>query len=389
MGMRKLSAVVATVCASAAIAASPALAAKRPSKPPPAQGDFTDHLDAYDTARWYKADGWKNGPPFDNGWLADHIGFAGGLMSIRLDDTAVLGEPYASGNYQSTGFYGYGCYEASFKPVAQPGVVSSFFTFAGPYDNGGNGKHNEIDFEFLGTDMWSVQVNFWTNDDAYASSNEYIVPLWFDASEALHRYAFKWMSTGIEWYVDGVLVYQAVDGQPKATPKATDSLQKIMMNVWPVDETASGWAGAFEYPGHELHGVYDWVRYTRGENCTIGTPPEPPEPPVPPPTGDPARMHVQEIALGLNAQATQVIARVLMVDGAGQPVPGATVDAAWSGVITGGDTRRSTDSAGSAIFYSSRTRTPGEVRFCVTGSSGGGKTYDEAANIEDCELITK
>jgi hypothetical protein len=30
--------------------------------------------------------------------------------------------------------------------------VSAFFTFAGPYDNGGNGRHNEIDVEFLGYD---------------------------------------------------------------------------------------------------------------------------------------------------------------------------------------------------------------------------------------------
>jgi endo-1,3-1,4-beta-glycanase ExoK len=52
--------------------------------------------------------------------------------------------------------------------VAESGVVSSFFTFAGPFDNGGNGKHNEIDIEFLRFDTRTFQVNFWTNDDTYA-----------------------------------------------------------------------------------------------------------------------------------------------------------------------------------------------------------------------------
>ena len=132
-------------------------------------------------------------------------------MDIRLDDRAALGEPYSSGNYQSTGFYGYGCYEASFRPVAESGVVSSFFSFAGPYDNGGNGKHNEIDIEFLGYDTRSFQANYWTNDDAYAGGHEAMVYLDFDASQAFHRYAFKWHSGGIEWYVDGARVYAVAD----------------------------------------------------------------------------------------------------------------------------------------------------------------------------------
>jgi len=103
-----------------------------------------------------------------NAWLAENIEFGNGVMDIRLDDQGALGEPYASGNYQSTGFYGYGCYEASFKPVAASGVVSSFFTFAGPFDNGGNGSHNEIDIEFLGFDTRFFQVNWWRNDHTSA-----------------------------------------------------------------------------------------------------------------------------------------------------------------------------------------------------------------------------
>ena len=250
-------------------------APKRPAKPSPEQDSFIDHLQVYDTSRWVKADGWTNGSPFQNAWLADHIGFLDGRMVITLDDQGVLGEPYSSGNYQSLGFYGYGCYEAGLKPVAGSGTVSSFFTFAGPFDNGGNGKHNEIDIEFLGKDTSSVQFNFFTNDDEYTSRNEYVHYLEYDASLDFHVYAFKWTSAGIGWYVDGKLVHAVPDTLANPTPKTTDSLQKIMMNLWPVDQSAEDWAGSFYYQ-EPLYAEYQWPRFTRGEDCEMGPPPKEP-----------------------------------------------------------------------------------------------------------------
>jgi beta-glucanase (GH16 family) len=136
-----------------------------------------------------------------------------------LDDAATLGEPYASGEHRSNGYFGYGCYEASFKPVLVPGVVTSFFTFAGPYDNGGNGQHNEIDVEFLGNQPGRAQLNFWTDDDSYGSRNEVLIDLGYDPAAAYHRYGFKWTSRSIEWYVDGKRVYTAVDQASSPTPK--------------------------------------------------------------------------------------------------------------------------------------------------------------------------
>ena len=330
-----------------------------------------------------KADGWKNGSPFDNAWPADHITFGAGLMDIHLDDQTALGESYTSGNYQSTGFYGYGCYEASFRPAAEPGVVSSFFTFAGPYDNGGNGKHNEIDIEFLGFDTGAFQANFWTNDDAYAGAHETMVYLDFDASQDFHHYPFRWLSSGIEWFVDGVLVYSVADSTADPTPKTGDSLQKIMMNVWPVDATAAGWAGTFVYPGYPLYGDYDWIRYTAGEDCTVT---DPPSSPPPPPTGDPALIHVGDIGMSLSKRGDQVISRVSVVNGNSAPVPGITVNGVWSGVITGGDGTRTTDAGGVATFYSGRSRSAGGVTFCVTVITGEAMNYDPDANAETCIL---
>jgi beta-glucanase (GH16 family) len=378
------------VCCGALLAvAQPGHAARKNGKPPPAQGDFTDHLAAWDATRWFKADGWKNGPPFDNAWLADHVTFVDGTLVLTLDDQESLGEPYSSGHYQTTGFHGYGCFEASFMPVAEPGVVSSFFAFAGPFDNGGNGHVNEIDIEFLGYDTTKFQANFWTNDDDFSNGHEHLIDLGFDAAADFHRYGFRWTSAGIEWFVDGVAVYRVFDTPADPTPKAGESLLKIMMNVWPVDATASGWAGEFDYPGHALHGIYDWVRYTAGEECSFATAPEPPPPPPPPPSGDPGAMHVADITLALNQQRTQVIARVAVRDGAGAPVPGAEVGAAWSGIISGGDTRRTTGSDGAAVFYSARSRNSGEIRFCVTSVTAAERDYEPSANAESCDSISK
>ena len=90
-----------------------------------------------------------------------------------------------------------------------------------------------------------------------------------------------------------------------------------------------------------------------------------------------------------DARATQAIARVTVVDGLGQAVSGATVAGTWSGVVTSGDGSRVTDAAGTATFYSSRTRTPGTVNFCVINITSNGRTYDSAANLESCEAIVK
>jgi beta-glucanase (GH16 family) len=252
---------------------SEAIAARRPPSAPVPLPSFVDELSSYDTGRWMKADRWTNGSPFDNAWRADHVTHdaAASRMTITLDNRAYLGEPYSSGEYRTKGFYGYGCYEARFKPINEPGVVTSFFTFAGPYDNGGNGRHNEIDIEFVGKDTNRIQFNFWTNDDTYSSHNEYSVRYDTDFSQQAHNFGFRWTESGIEWYVDGNLVY-VVDSKVVKTPKASESLHKIMMNVWPVDATAADWAGVFTYPGTPLKAQYEWVRYDSATQCSFTSP---------------------------------------------------------------------------------------------------------------------
>lgn len=355
-----------------------ALAAAGSQAAPVAQGSFRDDLTTLDTARWMRADGWANGSPFASAWKADHVATTTSLMSLRLSNVTTLGKPYTSGQYQSLGYHGYGCYEARFRPVSAAGVVSSFFTFAGPYDNGGNGLHNEIDIEFVGANTRRMQTNFWANG-APKTGNEYNIPLPFDAAEGLHQYAFKWTSTGIEWFVDGVSVYKVLDSATRPTPKASDSLQKIMVNLWPVDATAAGWAGTFSYPGSPLSSTYDWVRYTAGENCTVS---------LPAPGSTAADVHVQGISLALVNKNTQSTAKVLVLDGLGRPVQSARINGTWTGAITGTSSGL-TDATGNVTVTSAKSTATGTATFCITGVTASGLGYVSSANAATCVSITK
>jgi hypothetical protein len=100
-------------------------------------------------------------------------------------------------------------------------------------------------------------------------------------------------------------------------------------------------------------------------------------------------MRIASIALSLDSRQTQVIARVTVVDGLGNPVSGATVTGSWTGPITGGDTSRVTSTSGLATFYSSRSQATGFETFCVTGVTLSGKSYDSDLNTETCDVIRK
>ena len=64
--------------------------------------------------------------------------------------------------------------------------------------------------------------------------------------------------------IGGQRVHFVWDSEMTPTPKATESLQKIMMNLWPGTGVDS-WLNAFTYPGVPLYAEYDWVSFTPGE----------------------------------------------------------------------------------------------------------------------------
>lgn len=98
---------------------------------------------------------------------------------------------YTGGEWRSKEHFGYGLFQVNMKPIKNPGVVSSFFTYTGPSDDA---KWDEIDIEFSGKDTTKVQFNYYTNGQG---NHEYLDHLEFDASQGLHTYGFEWQADHI------------------------------------------------------------------------------------------------------------------------------------------------------------------------------------------------
>lgn len=222
-----------------------------------ADSSFSDPLLKFDNQRWWVADGWSNGFPFYNRWENESVVMNNSGMAITLDYSPIplvqsastyTSADFRSGELRSHDFYGYGCYEVEIKPVKASGVISAFFLFTGPSDKprNGNGLHNEIDIEFLGNNTRVVQLNFWTNDDSYERSHEYLLLLDFDAAEAFHHYAIEWAETGIKWYIDSKEVYSVISTPDDPTPSIRDNRLRIMANVWAAHNELSNWTGFFD-----------------------------------------------------------------------------------------------------------------------------------------------
>jgi beta-glucanase (GH16 family) len=236
---------------------------------------FSDSLHTMNHAHWWLADGWENGFPFLNRWEAEAVSFGPEGMTITLaaDEQGMNSDEsltFYSGELRSYDFYGYGCFEIDMKPVQAPGVVTSFFLFAGPHDkpHDGSGIHNEIDVEFLGSDTRIVQLNFWTDDDTYLRSHETIIPLGFDASEAFHRYGISWNRKYIEWFVDGKSVYKVRNRKNDPIPTVNSSRLRIMANLWATDPDIADWAGLFDQQSTvPLQATYRNFSFTANQRC--------------------------------------------------------------------------------------------------------------------------
>lgn len=217
---------------------------------------LNEDLDRNNPLFWQAADGWTNGNPFNNGWRADHVSFSNGLMTLQLDNNgcpqACSGKPYASGEYRTQEFYGYGLLEARFKPARADGTVSSLFFYTGPSDKN---PWDEIDIEFLGKDPTRMQINYYTNG---RGNHEKMIDLEFDASQGFHTYGIRRGKDSITWYVDEKPIHTETGtrGPLPAHPG------RIMANLWP--STAVSWSGEFDYQG-QVQAQYDWIRFNPEE----------------------------------------------------------------------------------------------------------------------------
>ena len=138
--------------------AAPGVAAAAPATQTKASDAFEVDLSKGANNLFEASDGWTNGMPFNCFWHKENVTFEDGTLQLTVDESpnpAADKVPYSGGEYRSKATYGYGRYEVVMKAMKNDGVVSSFFTYTGPYDGD---PWDEIDFEVLGKDTSKVQL---------------------------------------------------------------------------------------------------------------------------------------------------------------------------------------------------------------------------------------
>ncbi|ORX42269.1 concanavalin A-like lectin/glucanase, partial [Anaeromyces robustus] len=111
----------------------------------------------YHESNRFEMSNWNNGGMFYCIWTPNNDKFENGKLKLTIDK---MGSGYTCGEYRTRNYYGYGMFQVNMKPIKNPGVISSFFTYTGPSDGT---KWDEIDIEFLGYDTTKIQFNYFTN----------------------------------------------------------------------------------------------------------------------------------------------------------------------------------------------------------------------------------
>lgn len=222
-----------------------------------ADTSFFDGFDKLDTSRWFVSDGWTNGAHQGCDWSKDHVAVDGGMLHLKITDKPGKGRPMSCGEIQTRKNFGYGTYEVRMRAANGSGLNTAFFSYSGAPSKT---PHDEVDFEFLGKNSATVQLNYYVNAKG---GHEYLAPVAGGADQGFHDYAFVWAADRIRWYIDGKLVHQELPSGPMPTHPA-----KIFLSLWNGTARVNGWLGPFAYPGKPITADFDWVAFTpAGQSC--------------------------------------------------------------------------------------------------------------------------
>lgn len=219
-----------------------------------ANNSIQDNMGVIDTYTWRVSDGWSNGGVFASAWRADHVDIYANTLRLTLDDlpcvgnaTLCSGAAYAGGEYSSASLLPAGEVSFDAKVAKASGVITGLFLYTGASDGQ---PHDEIDIEFLGKNTTQVQFNYFVSG---VGGHEVLLPLGFDASQAMHRYTIRWDATHIEWLVDGVQKHQVSGVVLPSSP------MHIYSNIWAATGV-DAWSGAFVY-ANPLYSYVDTITY--------------------------------------------------------------------------------------------------------------------------------
>lgn len=192
---------------------------------------------------------WANGSPFACPFSTRQVVAKRGMnLVLTVGPSASTQYACEAAEVRTNDFFEHGCYRAVLRPGRTAGVVSSMQAFSGALDNGGNGEHNEISIQFRGTDTTRLYLIIWTNGRL---AGQHVVNLGFDATYEFHTYGFAWTAEGVDFVVDGRLVWRRPTGARVSasyvpTPSLSDAKLKAIFNTWAVDASAEKVAGFYQ-----------------------------------------------------------------------------------------------------------------------------------------------
>lgn len=188
---------------------------------------------------------------FRTAWRRDSVGWVDGALQLALipappeDDKVFLGA-----EIQRKRRTHFGRYEVVMTAARGYGVISSFFTYTGPFYGD---PQDEIDFEFLGRDTTKVWVTRFAKGERLPGQ---WLDLGFDAADGPHLYTFDWTPERIVWFVDGTEIFR-VEGTERSLP---DIPGRIMFNIWGGGVAQDGWSGEAP-PETETRARYYCISY--------------------------------------------------------------------------------------------------------------------------------
>jgi GR25 family glycosyltransferase involved in LPS biosynthesis len=190
---------------------------------------FVDDLAGIDPARWL----------LRNDTFPGNLGlFRPANVALKPNhglSLAVIEEPLGVRNFgaaaiSSRARFLFGRFEVVLQATKTPGVVTGFFLHR-------DSPRQEMDIEITGNRPDRLLANVFYNPGSEGSKFDYgyrgtpvSIPLGFDASRALHRFAIEWDPCEIRWFVDDELVHRRATWGPTPIPHLPMTLH---VNTWP------------------------------------------------------------------------------------------------------------------------------------------------------------
>ncbi|KAL3229497.1 putative glycosidase CRH2 [Nakaseomyces bracarensis] len=197
--------------------------------------------------------------------------YNGYLVDYPQEDGMLLTMPKYSGGsvLSSTRYMWYGKMSAKIKSSHLAGVVSAFIMFSNVQD--------EVDFEFVGTDLETVQTNYYfqgilnyTNSANLSASNTF---------ENFHTYEVDWHPDYITWSIDGVvgrtLYKNSTYNETSGEYEFPQTPAKVQLSIWPGGNSTNApgtiaWAGGainWDAPDIQDPGYYYMVLQEANITC--------------------------------------------------------------------------------------------------------------------------